>query len=235
MLDFFVIFSKSGIVLFATVNNAINDVINKLIKHVILEDRRDDFSFDNVTLKYHLENEFDLVFVVGYQKILSLSYIDKFLNDVQLAFRDKFNDFDLRRLLQNERAINKDQDSNNDSLSFNLVDFYSEYKTIYSKCCKMQQNAPQQEMRSFEQSSKSKKTVASMIVKPAKSEPVSAKNESKDESTSSSILSKLINKSPRPAVAKNEIKKKAKVFLLSYILDSKFNYSFLLLFRLITK
>lgn len=221
MLDFFVIFSKSGIVLFATVNDTINNLINKLIKHVILEDRRDNFSFDNITLKYHLENEFDLVFVVGYQKILSLSYIDKFLDDVQLAFRDKFNDFDLRKLLQNEGHSRKDQESKKPFLSFNLVNFYSEYKSIYSKCCKMQQNVLQHQMRSFQQSSKSKKTVASMIVQPAKNNLMHSINESKVESVPASIFSKLINKSPRQGPAKNEIKKKSKepkVFELFYFI-----------------
>ena len=29
---------------------------------------------------------------MAYQKILQLSYIDKFLNDIQLEFRDKYKD-----------------------------------------------------------------------------------------------------------------------------------------------
>lgn len=41
-------------------------------------------------LKYKLDNEFELVFVVAYQKILQLAYIDKFLDDIQLEFRDKY-------------------------------------------------------------------------------------------------------------------------------------------------
>ena len=31
-------------------------------------------------------------FQVAYQKILQLSYIDKFLNDIQLQFRNKYKD-----------------------------------------------------------------------------------------------------------------------------------------------
>ena len=37
-----------------------------------------------------MDNEFDLVFVTAYQKILQLSYVDKFLDDIQLEFRDKY-------------------------------------------------------------------------------------------------------------------------------------------------
>lgn len=41
-----------------------------------------------------MDNEFDLVFVTAYQKILQLSYVDKFLDDIQLEFRDKYRSAD---------------------------------------------------------------------------------------------------------------------------------------------
>src|SRR5690625_2856214 len=103
MLDLFAIFSKSGIVLFATVNSSMGDFnsyLNRVIRNVILEDRVDKFQIDTLLLQFCLDNEFELVFVVGYQKMLSLSYVDKFLTDIQLAFRDKFKDFELRTLLR---------------------------------------------------------------------------------------------------------------------------------------
>lgn len=48
------------------------------------------FEHNALTLKYKLDNEFELVFVVAYQKILQLSYVDKFLNDIHLEFRDMY-------------------------------------------------------------------------------------------------------------------------------------------------
>lgn len=48
------------------------------------------FNHSALTLQYKLDNEFELVFVVAYQRILQLSYVDKFLNDVHLEFRDKY-------------------------------------------------------------------------------------------------------------------------------------------------
>lgn len=48
------------------------------------------FNHNALTLQYKLDNEFELVFVVAYQRILQLSYVDKFLNDVHLEFRDKY-------------------------------------------------------------------------------------------------------------------------------------------------
>lgn len=213
MLDFFVIFSKSGIVLFATVNQAFSDVVNKLIKHLILEERREEFTCDNLALKYHLNNEFDLVFVVGYQKMLTLSYVDKFLDDVQLAFRDKFNDYDLRKLLQMQQNSSKSNVNEDASLlNFNLVDFYNEYKSIYTQCYKFQMNVPQPEMRSFQQSTKSQKTVKSMIIQ--KNEPIPtpvSKPEPKPEANS--IKSILANKLPRGMKAEKPKKEKTKVNL----------------------
>ena len=37
-----------------------------------------------------MDNQFELLFVVVYQKILQLNYVDKFLSDIHLEFRDKF-------------------------------------------------------------------------------------------------------------------------------------------------
>jgi signal recognition particle receptor subunit alpha len=58
----------------------------------LFQERTGNNSFEHnaLTLKYKLDNEFELVFVVAYQKILQLSYVDKFLNDIHLEFRDKY-------------------------------------------------------------------------------------------------------------------------------------------------
>lgn len=177
MLDFFVIFSKSGIIIFATSvtnyqTNLVTSVVNRLIKNVILEERTDKFHDDQLALQYRLNNEFELVFVVGFQKFLTLTYLDKFLDDVQLAFRDKFTDFDLRNVL-----LNSPQDvGGGETLGrYNLVDFYKEYSSVYETCSK--RPATKTEMRSFESSSKSQKTVGSMIEKPKGEDSKKAKKE----------------------------------------------------------
>lgn len=66
--------------------------ISNWIISIFLQERTGNNSFDHnaLTLQYKLDNEFELIFVVAYQKILQLSYIDKFLNDVHLEFRDKY-------------------------------------------------------------------------------------------------------------------------------------------------
>merc|ERR1712042_320561 len=95
MLDFFTIFSKGGLVLWnysiLTVGEFTSPV-NELIKTVILQERGGSgrFNHGQLAIQYKLDNEFELVFVVGYQNILNLSYIDKLLTDIQLEFRDKY-------------------------------------------------------------------------------------------------------------------------------------------------
>lgn len=94
MLDLFTIFSKGGFVLwcFQGTSQSFTTSINALIKSVILQERGglESFTHEALTLKYRLDNEFELIFVVAYQKFLQLSYVDKFLNDIQIEFRNKY-------------------------------------------------------------------------------------------------------------------------------------------------
>jgi signal recognition particle receptor subunit alpha len=48
------------------------------------------FKQDGITLKYKLDNEFDLVFLVIYQSVIQMSYADKLLTEVNLRFRDMY-------------------------------------------------------------------------------------------------------------------------------------------------
>lgn len=163
MLDLFTIFSKSGIVLwcFQGTTQFFTPSVNALIRTVILQERGGDNSFthENLVLKYKLDNEFELVFVVAYQKVLQLSYVDKFLDDVHLEFRDKY-----KACLE----------SGNLFTNFN---FSSEFQEVlhgaeeYGRALATQQK----KMRSFEESLKSKKTVASMIENKKDTKPAPAK------------------------------------------------------------
>lgn len=152
MLDLFTIFSKGGIVLwcFQSTSQIFTPSVNALIRSVILQERTGNNSFEHnaLTLKYKLDNEFELVFVVAYQKILQLSYVDKFLNDIHLEFRDKYKT-DLREGLYFQ----------------GFDDFSSRFRDVLNSAeqwGKHQARIPKQ-MRTFEESLKSKKTVASMI------------------------------------------------------------------------
>ena len=89
---------------------------------------------------------------MGYQKALPLLYLDKLLDEIQLRFRDRFNE-DLTE--KNFFGIET------------FASFSDEFKstlTLVEKRSKEAAEAKKSEMRSFDQSSKSQKTVASMIV-----------------------------------------------------------------------
>ncbi|XP_020292305.1 signal recognition particle receptor subunit alpha homolog [Pseudomyrmex gracilis] len=170
MLDLFTIFSKGGIVLwcFQSTSHIFAPSVNALIRSVILQERTGTQSFehDSLRLQYKLDNEFELVFVVAYQKILQLSYVDKFLNDIHLEFRDRFKN-ELER-----------------SNWFTHFEFEPVYRVLLEKAeqwSRIQAKIPKQ-MRTFDESQKSKKTVASMIEK---------KNEKDDKK--SSTKKKVIN------------------------------------------
>lgn len=85
---------------------------------------------------------------MAFQKILQLAYIDKFLSDVHLEFRDKY---------KNELTA-QGREFGNFSFGENFQRLLKEAEAWGRE----QATIPRQ-MRTFEQSSKSKKTVASMI------------------------------------------------------------------------
>lgn len=153
MLDLFAIFSKGGLVLwcFESTSQFFAPSVNALIRSVLLQERSSSsslFTHNGLTIQYKLDNEFELVFVVAYQKILQLSYIDKFLNSIQLEFRDKYKNDILQGHVFNfdfEQTFRK---------VLQEVEFNSKRAALAPKI-----------MKTYEQSSKSQKTVASMIEK----------------------------------------------------------------------
>jgi hypothetical protein len=94
MLDLFTIFTKGGIVLWYFQGTALSlsPAVNSLVKTVLLQERgsMDVFNHESLKLQFKLDNEFELVFVVVYQRILQLSYMDKLIDQVYIAFRDRY-------------------------------------------------------------------------------------------------------------------------------------------------
>ncbi|EFA77080.1 signal recognition particle receptor alpha subunit [Heterostelium album PN500] len=95
MIDNFTILTKGGIVLLSIEWARLKGhPINNLIRKVLVQERGSETSFqsDNYTLKWTFANEVDLIFVVVYQKILSLMYIDELLNVVKRKFVKMYKD-----------------------------------------------------------------------------------------------------------------------------------------------
>ncbi|XP_062995551.1 signal recognition particle receptor subunit alpha [Elgaria multicarinata webbii] len=156
MLDFFTIFSKGGLVLwcFQGVRGpaaACTAPVNALIRSVLLQERGGNNSFNHeaLTLKYKLDNQFELVFVVGFQKILTLTYVDKLIDDVHKEFRDKYR--------------NEFQQKGSLGILNGTFDFKEEFLHLLRDAEESSKVKAPAAMKTFEQSEKSKKSVKSMI------------------------------------------------------------------------
>ncbi|KAM3830370.1 signal recognition particle receptor subunit alpha isoform 2-T2 [Vipera latastei] len=128
MLDFFTIFSKGGLVLwcFQGVRGpaaACTAPVNALIRSVLLQ--------------------------VGFQKILTLTYVDKLIDDVHKEFRDKYrNEFQQKGTL---------------GILNGTFDFKEDFLRLQREAEESSKIRAPTAMKSFEQSAKSQKTVKSMI------------------------------------------------------------------------
>jgi len=175
MLDFFAIFSKGGILLWCfrgagllqkDWDTGFTPAVNTFIKTVLLQEksgrnRTAQFEHGSLALKYRLDNEFELVFVAAYQKMLPLLYLDKLLDEIQLRFRDRFEGD-----LKDKSTFYASEDGNNTYASFG-PDFR---KTMAAVEAGFEAGTGGEiggkKMRTFDQSLKSQKTVASMIENP---------------------------------------------------------------------
>lgn len=185
MLDFFSIFSKGGILLWCFKGagllqkewEAFTPTVNELIKSVLLQERAVKKSYwehGQLALKYKMDNEFELVFVIAYQKMFSLLYLDKLLDEIQLRFRDMFQD----NLQSGKFFADFSGFTPEFSRTLRLVEEESKLEKLSSK-----------KPKTFEESDKSRKTIGSMIMnkdqegnsKPKKEPKKSVKIEEKVE------------------------------------------------------
>ncbi|ORX53535.1 P-loop containing nucleoside triphosphate hydrolase protein [Hesseltinella vesiculosa] len=96
MLDQFTILNKGGFVLWQQTFTPTSGAgpVAALIKDVLIEERSATNTYlkDSCCLKWAFANQLDLVFVVAYQKILQLPFIDELLETVKRLFIDTYRD-----------------------------------------------------------------------------------------------------------------------------------------------
>uniref|UniRef100_A0A674IL19 SRP receptor subunit alpha n=1 Tax=Terrapene triunguis TaxID=2587831 RepID=A0A674IL19_9SAUR len=136
------------------------------------------FNHEALTLKYKLDNQFELVFVVGFQKILTLTYVDKLIDDVHKEFRDKYrNEFQQKGTL---------------GLLNGTFDFKEDFLHLLREAEESSKIRAPTAMKTFEQSVKSQKTVKSMIETRGEKPKEKAKNKknkgSKKEGTEAATV-----------------------------------------------
>ncbi|CAF1199613.1 unnamed protein product [Adineta steineri] len=102
MLDFFYILTKGGLVLWCIPSLAteFTTIVNHAIDKAVLQGQGNLQKWltpsSSHQIHYKLDNEYHLVFILGYQKTLNISYADKFLDEIQKRFRDQYKE-DLTR------------------------------------------------------------------------------------------------------------------------------------------
>nr|XP_020768370.1 signal recognition particle receptor subunit alpha isoform X2 [Odocoileus virginianus texanus] len=125
------------------------------------------FTHEALTLKYKLDNQFELVFVVGFQKILTLTYVDKLIDDVHRLFRDKY-----RTEIQQQSAL---------SLLNGTFDFQNDFLRLLREAEESSKIRAPTTMKKFEDSEKAKKPVRSMIETRGEKPKEKAKNNKKNK------------------------------------------------------
>lgn len=93
MIDSVTIVTKGGLVLWKITDFPLaGEPVNALIKNVLLEDRLSEksYNYEKYTLKWTLENDLNLIFVVVYQKLIQLLYVEELLELVKQKFIEMF-------------------------------------------------------------------------------------------------------------------------------------------------
>ncbi|KAK6732490.1 hypothetical protein RB195_016707 [Necator americanus] len=157
MIELFAIFTKGGFGLWAFQEGADRfvEAINAFIKDVLIQERAvTHFKYNDVTIKFILDNEFELVFVVIYQSAIQLSYTDKLLTDVRQRFRDMY-----KNVLLNKQVLYQYGQEY-------FRHFENEFVNIRDDLMRMnvRSTALPKKPRTFQESAKSQKTIESIIV-----------------------------------------------------------------------
>lgn len=93
MFDNFTIFSKTGIILYTkSFLKLINSPINKLINTIFLEGKESEnvYIYNQYAMKWTMANDFELIFVVVYSKILQIVFMNDLLESVKEKFIKKY-------------------------------------------------------------------------------------------------------------------------------------------------
>jgi len=148
MLDHFTIFTKGGIVLWSNNETKLKgNPVDNLVRSVLLEERggQNYSTSDNYSMKWTFANEFDLLFVVVYQKILSLLYLEELLEHVKRKFCERFNE-----MLSAQKNLAK--------YDFDFTDMFNKIlASIETKTNKEKEDRLQKGPRKFGETEKAKK------------------------------------------------------------------------------
>ncbi|KAF7639939.1 SRP54 domain-containing protein [Meloidogyne graminicola] len=209
MIQLFTIFGKGGFVLwcFNEGQDVLNSTVNEFIQSVIVQQCNvNNYTRGGQTIKFKMDNEFDLILLIVYQSVVQLAYADKLLSEVHLRFRDLY-----KNVLSNTNLYLMEGPKL-------FTSFTSEYLSILNDVKTSQLNVEVKKPRTFQETEKSKKTVASLIEttkdsKPQKRDKKAEQKKVLNESLSVNGLSKEVDSVQNKVADDEEILKNKTAFL----------------------
>jgi len=148
MIDAFYIFTKGGLLLWSTqLVKVKGDPVDKLIKEVLLEERMGETfaTIQSYSLKWLLKNDLDVFFVVVYQGILTLAYVEGLLADAAKAF--------LNHIPDGREGLSALK-------SPYTVEFDNDWKKVLAKADKdLKESKRPRQMKTFDQTNKGKAVI----------------------------------------------------------------------------
>ncbi|KAG8802196.1 hypothetical protein FRC16_010178 [Serendipita sp. 398] len=166
MLDNCTISHKGGVVLWsrsftpaaATLAQSTASPVNNLIREALIEGRTDDdrYEKDGYTVRWTLANDLELIFVVAYQRILQLTYVEELLSKLKTLFIKKYHDFliafvaslhaSTTAVLQSSNKSPTEHNTNNPSL-WDFTTVFEGWDKIFDKILRDVEQAANKERR----------------------------------------------------------------------------------------
>ncbi|KAJ7445732.1 SRP54-type protein [Mycena galericulata] len=158
MLDHCSISHKGGIVLWSrsftpdasTLASSSASPVNSLIREALIEGRTTDEKYekDGYAVKWTFVNDLELIFVVAYQRILQLTYVDDLLAALKTLFVKMFQPF-LATFVASLHAINSGKATVVEATNaFNFADAFDGWDKIFDKLLRSLEEKAAQDRKS---------------------------------------------------------------------------------------
>ncbi|KAG8808412.1 hypothetical protein FRC17_003963, partial [Serendipita sp. 399] len=136
-----VLWSRSFTPAAATLAQSTASPVNNLIREALIEGRSNDdrYEKDGYTVRWTLANDLELIFVVAYQRILQLTYVDDLLAAIKELFTQLYHPFlttfvaslhasSSTLVVQTSSSHSSNNKSNNSNSNSHLWDFTTAFK-----------------------------------------------------------------------------------------------------------
>ncbi|EIW85399.1 signal recognition particle binding protein [Coniophora puteana RWD-64-598 SS2] len=146
----FVLWSRSFTPEVAQTASSSSSPVNSLIRDALIEGRNadDKYDKDGYTVKWTFVNDLELIFVVAYQRILQLTYVEDLLAAIKTLFMKLYEPF-LTTFVESVHAISNGKVAGKDSaVSWNFAEAFKNWDTVFDKLLRNFEEKAAQERKS---------------------------------------------------------------------------------------